>query len=32
VSGYADCVATLGEGGLCSDLDGDGVAGFSDSS
>jgi Ethanolamine utilization protein EutJ (predicted chaperonin) len=32
VSGYADCVATLGEGGLCSDLDGDGVAGFPDSS
>jgi molecular chaperone DnaK len=32
VSGYADCVASVGEaGGICTDLDGDGQAGYPDS-
>jgi hypothetical protein len=32
VSGYADCVAAVGEdGGICTDLDGDGLAGYPDS-
>lgn len=33
VEGYADCVATFGEEqayGLCTDLDGDGIAGYPD--
>jgi hypothetical protein len=32
LSGYADCVASVGEpGGICTDLDGDGQAGYPDS-
>jgi molecular chaperone DnaK len=31
VSGYADCVAAVGDTGICSDLDGDGQAGYPDS-
>jgi hypothetical protein len=32
ISGYADCVASVGEpGGICTDLDGDGQAGYPDS-